>query len=115
MGAPDGEGDTVGNGVGDVGGDGVGDAVGTGEGEGLGDGVGAGLSRPAWPNSSANTKIRPNTVTINATQTRETGSSTYGVSSGNGRGVLSVGSVIGADYAGAGPPDACAAPPSGAV
>jgi hypothetical protein len=82
MGVPDGEGasvgegDTVGNGVADGTGEGVGEAVGTGVGDGLGEGVGAGLSRPAWPNSSANTKIRPKVATINATQTRETGSST---------------------------------------
>lgn len=75
-GVPGGDGDTVGNGVGDGTGEGVGDAVGTGVGEGLGVGVGAGLNRPACPNSSANTKIRPNTATISATQTRETGSST---------------------------------------
>jgi hypothetical protein len=75
-GETDGEGDPDGDGVTDGEGEGVGDAVGTGVGEGLGDGVGAGLNRPPWPKRSANTKIRPNTDTISATQTRETGSST---------------------------------------
>jgi len=80
-------------------GEGVGETVGTGVGDGLGDGVGCGLRNPAWPNRSANTKIRTNAATISATQMRDTRSSTKMGSSGDGRGVGAAGSVIRADYA----------------
>jgi hypothetical protein len=66
--------DDVGDANGDTDGDALGDAL--GDGDAVGGSVATGLSMPLWPNSSATTKIRPNTATIKATHTRETGSST---------------------------------------